>query len=219
MLLDVIQAAHRRPSSTTAKFAHLGALGLFFFAILDSSPIPTFGGADILTVILVVTRPHPWYEYAAAATAGSVVGAYITFRLARRAGQHYLENKVGKRRVSRFLKFFETWGTVALIAVTAIPFPMPTSLMFAAAGASNEYSTRKYLSVVVLSRAARYSCVALIAHIYGRHIIRVLRHPAQNWHWLLLFGFIFVGVVSIGILVSKRFAQSAESDRSVEASA
>jgi membrane protein DedA with SNARE-associated domain len=216
MLLEFLQAARRRPSRTTAEFLHLGAFGLFLFAILDSSPIPTFGGADILTVLLVVTRPHPWYEYAAAATAGSVIGAYITFRLGRRAGKHYLESKLGSRWAPRFLRFFDRWGTAALITVTTIPFPLPTSLIFTAAGASNHYSTRKYLTVVALSRAARYSGVALIAHIYGRHIIRVLRHPAQNWHWLLLFGFIFVAVVSIGIIVGKRLAQRADEHRPLE---
>ena len=97
--------------------------------------------------------------WSAAATAGSVIGAYITFRLARRAGNRYLDSTLGSRRAPRFLKFFETWGTVALIAAIAIPFPLPTSLIFAVAGASNHYSTRKYLTVVALSRAAHWWCV------------------------------------------------------------
>ena len=67
-------------------FRHLGALGLFFLAILDSSPLPTFGGPDILTAILAASHRNPWYEYAAVATAGSVIGALLTFRVARRAG-------------------------------------------------------------------------------------------------------------------------------------
>src|SRR5581483_9735540 len=129
MVLDFVQTASRHASGTANAFAHLGALGLFLFAIVDSSPIPTFGGADILTVILVATRPYPWYEFAAAATAGSLIGAYITFRLARRAGRHYLEGKLG----ARFLNFFQKWGTGALVASTAIPFPLPTGVLFAAA--------------------------------------------------------------------------------------
>jgi membrane protein YqaA with SNARE-associated domain len=154
MLRHLLQAPTRRRSGTTAAFAHLGALGLFAFAILDSSPVPTFGGADILLIILVATRPHPWYEYTAAATAGSVIGAHVTFRLARRAGRAYLDRRIGKGIVSKFLTFFEKWGTGALVASTAIPFPLPTGLLFAAAGASDYYSTRKYLTVVSLSRVA-----------------------------------------------------------------
>jgi membrane protein YqaA with SNARE-associated domain len=203
MVLTFVQAARRRPSRTTAAFAHLGALGLFFLAILDSSPLPTFGGPDILTIILVATRPHPWYEYAAAATAGSVIGAYITFRLARRAGRAYLDRKFGDRRVPKLLNLFERWGTGALVASTAIPFPFPTSVFFAAAGATN-YSTRKYVALVAASRAVRYSAVALIGHLYGRHVIRVLRHPTQYWGWFLILSAIFIGVAAVAILINRQ---------------
>src|ERR1700686_5026358 len=53
-----------RGGTSLSIFRHLGAFGLFFLAILDSSPLPTFGGPDILLVILVSTRRNPWYEYA-----------------------------------------------------------------------------------------------------------------------------------------------------------
>jgi len=206
MLLDLVQVARRRGSGTTAFFRHLGAFGLFFLAILDSSPLPTLGGPDILTVILVATGRNPWYEYAAVATAGSVMGAYITFKLARRAGRAYLDGKFG-RRLPMFLKIFERWGTGALIASTAIPFPFPTSVFFAAAGASNHYDARKFVTVVAISRGVRYSVLALIADMYGRHIIGVLRHSVQYWGWLLLFFGISVGVIVTGILLNRRVAE------------
>jgi len=72
---------------------HLGGFGLFLLAIVDSSPIPTFGGLDILTAILAARRHEPWYYYAGVATAGSVIGAYLTFRMARKAGLDYLNRK------------------------------------------------------------------------------------------------------------------------------
>ncbi len=118
-------------------FRHLGAAGLFFLAILDSTPLPTFGGPDILMAILAASHRNPWYEYAAVATAGSLIGAYITFRLARKAGAAYLNSKFGQGRVSMFLKLFRRSGTGALVASTAIPLPFPTSMVFAAAGASD----------------------------------------------------------------------------------
>src|ERR1700683_1409584 len=63
MLIVFIQTARGR--SISSMFRHLGALGLFFLAILDSSPLPTFGGPDILIAILAATHRNPWYEYAA----------------------------------------------------------------------------------------------------------------------------------------------------------
>lgn len=208
MFFDFVQAAKRPRSAFFAAFRHWGAFGLFFLAILDSMPVPTFGGPDILTVILVVSRRNPWYEYAATATLGSVVGAYIVFRMAHRAGRSYIESKFRQRRIVNLLKIFEKWGTGALVASAAIPFPFPTSVFFAAAGASNNYSARKFVTVVVLARGVRYSAVAIIAHLYGRHIIRVFRHPTQYWGWLLVFAVIFVAVIAVGILFNTRLADA-----------
>jgi membrane protein YqaA with SNARE-associated domain len=202
MLNVLLQNANRR-SSVLSTFRHWGALGLFFLAILDSTPIPTFGGPDILLAILVATRRNPWYEYAAVATFGSTIGAYITFRLARKAGEAYLDSKFGLSRVSAFLEVFKKWGTGTLVATTAIPFPFPTSLVFAAAGAS-EYRLGKFLAVVVVSRGVRYAVIGLFADLYGRDVIRVFRHPMQYWGWLLLFSAAVLLLIGTGILMNRR---------------
>lgn len=191
-----------------AIFRHWGALGLFAVAILDSSPVPTFGGPDILIAILAGSHRHPWYEYAAAATAGSLIGAYATFRIGRGAGAAYLRSKFGHGRGSVFLRFFQRWGTGTLIASSAVPFPFPTSMVFAAAGASG-YPAARYLSLVAVCRAARYSAIGIVADLYGRHFIRVLRHPTQYWGWLLVFVAIAALLALGGILINKRM--SAES--------
>ncbi len=195
--------AKKKSASFAVTLRHLGAFGLFSLAILDSLPFPTFGGPDILTAILAARHHSPWYEYSAAATAGSLIGAFITFRLARRAGVAYLDKHFGKARVQRISKLFERWGTGALAVSAAVPFPTPTSFFFAAAGAA-EYPVRKYLIVVGLSRAARYSLIAFLADHYGRHFVRAVRHPGQYWGWLLLFAAVIAGAVVSSIMLSKR---------------
>ena len=204
-LLSLLALAPRRkrPQSFEVTIRHLGALGLFFLAILDSSPIPTFGGPDILTAILSASHRNQWYEYAATATAGSVIGAYITFRLARHAGSAYLDKKFKKGKMSKFMKLFRKWGTGSLAASAAIPIPTPTSMFFAAAGAF-DYPLGKFLVVVTISRAVRYSAIALVADLYGRHFIRVLRHPTQYWGWMILFIVLMLGMVAGGILLNRR---------------
>jgi len=182
---------------------HLGGLGLFIVAILDSSPLPTFGGTDILTAVLAARHTEPWYYYAAIATVGSVIGAYITFRAARVAGSTYLQKKFGKRRVATFLTDFEHWGTGGLAISTAVPFPFPTSALFAAAGAL-KYSRRKFLLVVSACRAARYTVIALVAFHYGRHFIRVLRHPGQYYGWFLAIILAVAALVATAILMQRR---------------
>src|SRR5581483_627076 len=208
MLLSLLQARRVKHNRVLAAFRHLGALGLFFLAILDGTPLPTFGGPDILIAILVVSRRNPWYEYTAAATAGAVIGAYLTFSLARHAGQAYLESKFGGERFAKLLKLFDRWGMGIVVASCAIPFPLPTSLFFAAAGASGKHRTPKFLSAVALARGFRYTCVAAIAHVYGRHFIRVLRHPTQYWGWLLLLSAIFISLIVSGLLINRRVAEA-----------
>ncbi len=204
-LLQITRPTHAR--SITSIFRHLGAFGLFFFAILDSTPLPTFGGTDILVAILAASRRNPWYEYAAVATAGSVLGAYLTFHLARKAGEAYLNSKFSAGRVSALLKLFKKWGSGTLVASTAIPFPFPTSMVFAAAGASN-YPVRMYLPIVTLCRAVRYTAIAFVAEHYGRHFVLVLRHPTQYRGWLLLFAALVFSLIAGGILINRRLSAS-----------
>jgi membrane protein YqaA with SNARE-associated domain len=196
-------ATPRRGHGVTSIFRHLGALGLFSLAIVDSSPLPTFGGPDILTAILAASHRNPWYEYAAVATAGSVIGAYLTFRLARKAGSAYLHSKFGHRKLDAILSFFHKWGTTALAVSTAVPIPMPTSMLFAAAGAS-DYGVGRFLTVVIICRSARYTFIAIVADHYGRHFVRVLRHPSQYWGWLLLFAAVIFSLIMAGILLNRR---------------
>jgi membrane protein YqaA with SNARE-associated domain len=205
-------ATPRRGHDVTSIFRHLGALGLFSLAIVDSSPLPTFGGPDILTAILAASHRNPWYEYAAVATAGSVIGAYLTFRLAQKAGSAYLHSKFGHRKLDAILNFFHKWGTSALAVSTAVPIPMPTSMLFAAAGAS-DYGVGRFLTVVIICRSARYTLIAIIADHYGRHFVRVLRHPSQYWGWLLLFAAVIFSLIMAGIVLDKRLTAptSAES--------
>jgi membrane protein YqaA with SNARE-associated domain len=204
-MLNLFVLAPKRPAARSLrwKLQHLGALGLFFLTILDSSPIPTFGAPDILIAVLSASHRNPWYEYAATATLGSMIGAYITFRLARKAGSAYLDQKFKKGKVSKLLNVFKKWGTGTLAASAAIPIPTPTSMFFAAAGAS-DYPLGKFLIVVTISRAVRYSMIALVADLYGRRFIRALRHPGQYWGWLVALAAITVALIVGGILFKRR---------------
>lgn len=204
MIALLLQAA-RKPRAVPfmTVLRHWGMFGLFGLAILDGLPLPTFGGPDILAAILAARHREPWYAYAAAATAGAVIGAYITFRLGRKAGMAYLNSKFGGARSASLLKVFQQWGTTALALSCAVPFPFPTSLFFAAAGAS-EYDWRKFGVVVALSRGVRYALIAFLAGRYGGHFVRAVRHPTQHWGWLLIFATVIGALAASGILITRR---------------
>ena len=206
-LTDIVKPAARNRQGIAALVRHLGGFGLFLLAIVDSSPIPTFGSLDILTAILAARQREPWYYYAAVATAGSVIGAYLTFRMARKAGLDYLNRKFGKRKVARLLKYFQRWGTGALVVSTAVPLPFPTSTFFAVAGAL-DYPLREFIVIVALSRAVRYGAIAAIASHYGRRFVVGLRHLGRHSGWLLAIAAAVLIAVTAAILLRKRLQSS-----------
>jgi membrane protein YqaA with SNARE-associated domain len=199
--------AKPHPVSYATMLRHLGGIGLFAIAVVDSSPLPTFGGPDILTAIFAARHVEPWYYYAAVATVGSVVGAYLTYRAAHIAGADYLQKKFGKRRVKKGLAYFEKWGTGGLAVSCAVPFPFPTSTLFAAAGVL-KYPARKFLGVVTICRAARYAMIALIAFHYGRHFTRALSHPGQYYGWIVGIMIVLAGLIATAVLMRRRLAAS-----------
>lgn len=190
-LVVALQAARHKPSTFSLTVRHLGAFGLFLAAILDSTPLPTFGGVDILTAILAARHAEPWYYYAMVATAGSIVGAYLTFRTASARGADYLQKKFGIRRVSKLPQFFEKWGTSTLVVSSAVPFPFPTSAFFAVAGVL-KYPFRRFLIVVAISRGIRYMLIAAVASFYGRQFVRFIRHPSQYYGWIIVIALALV---------------------------
>lgn len=186
---------------------HLGGFGLFLIAIVDSSPIPTFGGLDILLAILSARHAQPWYYYALSATLGSILGAVLTYRTARAAGAEYLEKKFGRNRVRKLMQSLERWGTGALAVCAAAPIPLPTGAFFAASGVLN-YSLRKFIFVVALCRGIRYSLIAWIASRYGGRFIHALSHPKEYLGWFLLFG-ISGTIIVVTVVILRRAHQHA----------
>jgi len=203
-------AAPPRPRPQSSSFMrylrHLGGFGLFFLAILDSTPIPTLGGPDILLAILAARHIEPWYYYGLMAAAGSVIGAYLTFHAARVGGAEYLQKKFGRARVNKFLALFDRWGTSGLTISAAVPFPFPTSAFFAAAGVL-DYPVRRFLAVVAVARAARYLLIALIAFHYGRHFVRALRNPSQYYGWLAAIGIAVLMLIVAAAMVQKKLSE------------
>lgn len=204
------QAARRRaPASRSwqSTLIHLGGLGLFALAILDGSPLPTFGGLDLVTTILAARHREPWYYYALIATVGGVIGSFITYSIAHKAGEAYLTRKFGERQVRRILEIVRQWGGSTLIAATLLPPPFPATIVFAAAG-TLDYPRRRYLATVALGRAIRYGVLAWAADHYGRHFVQMVRHPERYVGWIVLIGGIIVVMVASVVLMQRWMSQA-----------
>src|SRR6202521_719550 len=80
---------------------HLGGLGFIPLGLLDSSVIPLPGSMDVLTIVLSASNQGFWLYYAFMATVGSVIGGFVTYRLARKGGEETLERKISGRRLEK----------------------------------------------------------------------------------------------------------------------
>jgi membrane protein YqaA with SNARE-associated domain len=149
---------------------HLGGLGLIPLGLLDSSVIPLPGSMDVLTIILSARQRDLWLYYALMATAGSVLGGFVTYRLARKGGKATLERRFSRPQVDRVYEIFGRWGFGAIAIPALLPPPMPMVPFLFAAGAM-QYPVRKFLAALTLGRIARYMILAYLAALYGRRII------------------------------------------------
>jgi membrane protein YqaA with SNARE-associated domain len=155
-----------------------GGVGLLIIGLIDSSFVPTLGSLDIFNALLAARNRDLWWYYALMSTAGSVMGAYLTYRLAKKAGRGWLQKKLGEARLARVNRLLERWGVAAVLVAVIAPPPFPSSAFFVAAGALR-FSLRNYIIAVAAGRAFRYGVVGWIASHYSRRIIRVLRHPER----------------------------------------
>lgn len=150
---------------------HLGGPGLVVLGIADNSVIPLPGSMDVLTIWLTVHHHSLWWYYAGMATAGSVLGGYITYSLAAHGGEAAIERKLGARRAKNFYRRFERWGFGAIAVPAILPPPFPFVPFLLVAGAL-QYSRGKFLAALALGRALRYGILAYLGVIYGRQFLR-----------------------------------------------
>lgn len=172
---------------------HLGALGLIPLGLIDSSVIPIPGSMDVLTIVLAARDGTLWPYYAVMATIGSVLGAFVTYRLARKSGEKALEKRLSPKTIKNVIRIFEQRGFAAIAIPALLPPPVPLVPFVLAAGAM-QYSVKKFLVAISLGRIVRYMILAYLAARYGRKMLPLLAKigsPAA----------IVVGIVVLGLVV------------------
>ena len=180
---------------------HLGGIGLIPLGLLDNSVVPLPGSMDVATILLAARDRQLWFYYAAMATLGSVIGGYLTYRIARKGGEEALRKRFSQRRVQKILKTFARWGIAAIMVPAMLPPPLPTVPFLVAAGAM-QYSRSKFLTALTVGRIIRYTILALLGAIYGDEIIGLFSHHGCA---VLFIGLaISVAAIIIVLLMRKR---------------
>ena len=75
------------------------------------------------------------------------------------------------KKAAKVFERFERWGFCAVAVPALLPPPFPIVPFLLAAGAM-QYSRKKFVAALALGRAVRFTIVAGLGAIYGRHIVR-----------------------------------------------
>lgn len=191
---------------------HLGGPGLLLLGLADNSIIPLPGSMDVLTIWFAVHHHKTWFYYAIMATAGSIIGGYVTYRLARKGGKEALAHRIGQRRAGSFYNRFQHWGFWAIFVPAILPPPFPFVPFLLAAGAL-QYSRKKFLGALALGRGLRYGILAYLGVLYGRHFLRFFNKYTKPTLFVLIGMSVVAGIAAL--LAYLRYRHEGESKSNV----
>jgi len=156
-----------------ALFWTFGGPGLLVLGILDSSFLFAPLGNDLLVVALTARKhsiPLMLY-YAGMSTIGSVLGCLLVDVLFRKAGEKGLEKHLSARKLKRVQsKVRDKVGRAVAIA-SLIPPPFPFTAFVMAASAL-QYSRKRLLAIVGVTRMIRFTALGLLAMRFGERILK-----------------------------------------------
>jgi membrane protein YqaA with SNARE-associated domain len=175
----------------------LGGPGLFLVAFLDSSFLSLPEVSDILIVVLTVQHPARWLYYGLLTTAGSVLGCFALYSLARKGGEALLRRWFSDSHVKRGLRIFQKYGLFAIIVPSLLPPPTPFKIFVLRAGVA-KVRRSTFLLAATVGRGIRYVGEAWLAYAYGDHAMDYIR---ENLPTVSLWLAVAIGVIGIGVVV------------------
>lgn len=143
----------------------LGPAGLFAVALLDSVFVPLPGGPDAVMLLLSTRRPAWMPFYALAATAGSIVGCIILYRISRRAGRRALD-KFSESKQARVKELIDRYDVLSVLVACLLPPPFPFKLFVVSAGVFR-LNVWRFVAAIAVGRAFRYFLEGFVAVEYG----------------------------------------------------
>lgn len=173
---------------------HLGAVGIFALAVVDSSviPIPLPGSTDLVLLLLSAFRSQSIASpmiFASCAFVGSAIGGYITWAAGKKGGEAALD-RLGK---GRFVRRVQGWvkrnGLLSVALASLLPPPVPLMPFLLAAGALG-LSRGRFLISYCTARGARYGVVAWLGYKYGRQLISFWQRDLKGWSTPILISYI-----------------------------
>jgi membrane protein YqaA with SNARE-associated domain len=172
----------------------LGGPGLVLLGILDSSFLFAPWGNDLLVVAMTARQPHfaNMLYYAAMSTMGSVLGCLLIDVTLRPLGAEGLEKHLPAKRLKRVKSKVRDNAGLALAIASLVPPPFPFTA-FVMAAAALQYSRKRLLAVVGVSRMVRFTVLGILALHFGERILKWFKDPVVQGFLIGLIVFCIVG--------------------------
>jgi membrane protein YqaA with SNARE-associated domain len=146
--------------------SELGGIGLFIIALLDSSFLSFPQVNDLLIIVLSTRYPERMPYYAGMTTAGSMIGCFLLYAVARRGGEVFLRKRLKGRYVDRAMALYRRHGLLAVVVPALLPPPVPFKVFVLLAGAA-AVSPIRFGIAVGIGRGIRYFGQGYLAVLYG----------------------------------------------------
>ncbi len=166
--------------------------GAFLMAALDTSLLFFLPFCvDAVVIYLSARDEQLWWIYPILATAGSLMGATVTFWIGRKLGDVGLERMIPERRLQRVRCRVRDKGAIAMALPALLPPPFPLTPFILTCGAL-DVNKFKFFGTFGAIRLLRFGLEALLARVYGAGILRILQSDAFQ---TVVIGFIVIAVV------------------------
>jgi len=143
-----------------------GGFGLFAIAALDSSFLSFPQVNDLLMIVLSTKYPERMLYYAAMTTAGSLVGCFALYTVARRGGEVFMRKRLKGHYVDRAMALYQRFGLMAVVVPALMPPPTPFKVFVLLAGAAS-VSPWRFVMAILVGRGIRYFGEGYLAVRYG----------------------------------------------------
>ena len=174
--------------------------GAFLLGALDSSLfffVPF--GTDAVVVYLCARNPSLFWLYPLLTTAGSIVGASVTYLVGVRIGDNGLSRFVAARRLERLRTRVREIGALTLGLSAVLPPPFPLTAFVLTSGALRVGMTR-FLLVFAAARVIRFGAEAVLARRYGTSVLHMLEsETAQR----IAIALVIVSIVGTAIAIAR----------------
>jgi membrane protein YqaA with SNARE-associated domain len=181
-----------------AVLASWGPIGIFVICVVDGAGLPNPSGPDLMLTLYAAADPKNAYLAAILGVAGSMLGNFILYSLARKGGELYLRKHSEGEKGRKFREWFNHYGLVTVFVPALIPIPTPLKFFVICSGALR-VNPAHFLAVLGGARTVRYLGMAWLGKTLGENSMAWIK--AHTWHFvggaLGLVGLLFL-LIRIG---------------------